>query len=309
MKKYIFLLAFLTVCTSLMAQKTDSIKTNNSADSLLNSMNSDDKNAPVVIFKASRLVLSQSSETVKKNNLNFLVIHRFGDFAGKNGGGQIFFGLDAVADVYLGFEYGVTDNLNIDIGRTTIGGLADLELKYALLHQKADNSSPLAITLIGETGVRPYGSFASVGDRFSYFAQAIFARKFSSDFSLQVAPSLVQNNTPIPLVPGSEQQFFALSAAGRLKVSKHMGIIVDYAHSFSSFHTGANGFSDPLGVGLEMITGGHVFTVNITNSRAVQEINYLSNTQSDYSRGQYRIGFTISRMFDFNHKEAYKGEK
>ncbi|MDB5132649.1 MAG: hypothetical protein JWR02_2398 [Mucilaginibacter sp.] len=309
MKKYFFLLAFLTTGTSLMAQKADSIKTNNSADSLLNSMNNDDKNAPVVIFKASRLVLSQSSETVKKNNLNFLIIHRFGDFAGKNGGGQIFFGLDAVADVYLGFEYGLTDNLNIDIGRTTIGGLADLELKYALLHQTGDNSSPLAITLIGEAGVRPYGSFVSTGDRVSYFAQAIFARKFSSDFSLQVAPSLVQNNTPIPLVPGSEQQFFALSAAGRLKVSKHMGIIVDYAHSFSSFHTGANDFSDPLGVGLEMITGGHVFTVNITNSRAIQEINYLSNTQSDFSRGQYRIGFTISRMFDFNHKETHKAEK
>jgi hypothetical protein len=309
MKKYILLLAFLIAGTSLMAQKTDSTKTSNSADSLLNSINGNDKNAPVVIFKASRLVLSQSSETVKKNNLNFLVIHRFGDFAGKNGGGRIFFGLDAVADVYLGFEYGLTDNLNIDIGRTTIGGLADLELKYALLHQTADNSSPLAITLIGEGGVRPYGSFASVSDRLSYFGQAIFARKFSSDFSLQVAPSIVQNNTPIPLVSGSEQQFFALSAAGRLKVSKHMGIIVDYAHSFSSFRTGANGFSDPLGLGLEMITGGHVFTVNISNARAVQEINYLSNTQSDYGRGQYRIGFTISRMFDFNHKEAYKGEK
>jgi hypothetical protein len=309
MKKYILLLAFLTTGTSLMAQKADSLKQSNSADSLLNSMNNSDKNEPVVIFKASRLVLSQSSETVKKNNLNFLIIHRFGDFSGQNGGGRTFFGLDAVSDVYLGFEYGLTDNLNIDIGRTTIGGLADLELKYAVLHQKADNSSPLAITLIGEGGVRPYGSFASVSDRLSYFGQAIFARKFSSDFSLQVAPSIVQNNTPIPLVTGSEQQFFALSAAGRLKVSKHMGIIVDYAHSFSSFRTGANGFSDPLGLGLEMITGGHVFTVNITNARAVQEINYLSNTQSDYGRGQYRIGFTISRMFDFNHKEAYKGEK
>ncbi|MDP9048412.1 MAG: DUF5777 family beta-barrel protein, partial [Bacteroidota bacterium] len=266
MKKYIFLIALFLVSAALRAQKSDPFKKDNSADSLLNSMNSDDKNAPVAIFKASRLILSQSSETVKKKNLNFLVIHRFGDFAGKNGGGQTFFGLDAVADVYLGFEYGLTDNLNIDIGRTTIGGMADLELKYALLHQKADDSSPLGITLVGEAGVRPYGSFASVGDRLSYFAQAIFARKFSSDFSLQIAPSLVQDNTPIPSVPGNEQQFFALSAAGRLKVSKHMGIVVDYAHSFSSFRTGANGFSDPLGVGLEMITGGHVFTVNITNA-------------------------------------------
>jgi hypothetical protein len=296
MKKYIFLFAFLSAATTLLAQKTDS---------LLNSLSTDIKNEPVTIFKATRLILSQSSETVKKKNLNFLVIHRFGDFSGKFGGGQTFFGLDAVADVYLGFEYGITDDLNIDIGRTTIGGLADLELKYAFLHQTTDGS-PLAITALGQVGARPYGSYASVGDRISEFGQLIFARKFSTDFSLQVAPSFVNNNIPFPLVPGNDQQFFAVSAAARLKLSRHMGVIVDYAHPFSAFRqNGANGFSDPFGIGLEMITGGHVFTINITNARAISEINYLNNTQSDFLRGQYRIGFTISRMFDFNHKKTY----
>src|SRR5947209_1883750 len=137
MKKYITLLNLLLISIGLMAQKADSVKTSNpavsekasTADSLLNSIGGDNKSGPVVIFKASRLVLSQTTRTVKKKNLNFLVIHRFGDLAGKNGGGQTYFGLDAVADVYIGFEYGVTDNLNIDIGRTTIGGLADLEVK------------------------------------------------------------------------------------------------------------------------------------------------------------------------------------
>jgi len=296
MKKYIFLFAFLGASTTLLAQKTDS---------LLNSLSTDIKNEPVTIFKATRLILSQSSETVKRKNLNFLVIHRFGDFSGKFGGGQTFFGLDAVADVYIGFEYGITDDLNIDIGRTTIGGLADLELKYAFLHQTTDGSQ-LAITALGQVGARPYGSFASLGDRISEFGQIIFAHKFSPDFSLQIAPSFINNNIPFPMIPGNDQQFFAVSAAARLKVSRHMGVIVDYAHPFSVFRqNGANGFSDPLGIGLEMVTGGHVFTVNISNAKAISEINYLNNTQSDYLRGQYRIGFTISRMFDFNRKKTY----
>jgi len=58
-----------------------------------------------------------------------------------------------------------------------------------------------------------------------------------------------------------------------------------------------------------VVTGGHVFTLNVTNSRAVNEMNYLSNTTSDYGRGQYRVGFTISRMFDFNHKEKYNAKQ
>jgi len=61
MKKYLFLAAILTISTSIMAQKPDNTKTQSSgsADSLLNSLSTDDKDAPVVIFKSSRMILSQ----------------------------------------------------------------------------------------------------------------------------------------------------------------------------------------------------------------------------------------------------------
>ncbi|MEO6850010.1 MAG: DUF5777 family beta-barrel protein [Mucilaginibacter sp.] len=297
MKKILTLAVFFIVGHSAIAQ---------TADSLLNSMSKDNTNRPVAIFKSSRFILSQTTETVKKKNLNFLVIHRFGDFAGANGGGKLYYGLDDVADVYLGFEYGLTDNLNIDIGRATIGGLADLELKYAVLHQTSDGSSPIAITLLGETGLRPYSTYTTLNDRLSYFGQVLIAHQFTPRIALQIAPSYVMDNTPIPLVVGVERNFFALSATARIKVSKHMGFIVDYAHPFSSFRTRANGFVDPLAFGIEIETGGHVFTMNISNARAISEINYLSNTQSRYSKGEYRIGFTISRIFDFNHKDETK---
>jgi hypothetical protein len=312
MKKYVILFGLLLLGGTLMAQKGDTskVKKSDPADSLLNAISTDTKPQNVVIFKATRLILSQSTELTKKKNLNFLIIHRFGDFAGKNGGGQLYYGLDDIADVYIGFEYGISNNLNIDIGRTTIGGLADLELKYAILHQKTDNSSPIAITLIGQGAVRPYGftTYTTFGDRLSYFAQAIFARKFSSAFSLQVAPSYLYNNEPMPDLPGNDKQFFSLSATAVLKISKHMGIIVDYAHPFSSFRQNNSNFVDPLGFGIQMETGGHVFTINVTNARAVDEINYLNDTESKYSKGEYRIGFTISRIFDFNSRSKDKPE-
>jgi len=312
MKKYFILFSLILLGSISRAQKTDTLKkehTQTSTDALLDSISTDNKSENVAIFKGSRLVLSQSSELTRKKNLNFLIIHRFGDFAGKNGGGQLYYGLDDIADVYIGFEYGVSDNLNIDVGRTTIGGLADLELKYALLHQKTDGGSPIAITLIGEGGISPYGfnTYPTFGDRLSYFGQAIFARKFSSIFSMQVAPSFVRDNEPMPDLPGNEQQFLSVSATGVLMVTRHMGIVIDYAHPFSSFRQNNPNFSDPLGFGIQIETGGHVFTINVTNARAIDEINYLSDTESKFSKGQYRIGFTISRIFDFNHKE--QGEK
>jgi hypothetical protein len=274
-------------------------------------MSTDNGKEPIAIFESSRLILSQSTETVKKNNFNFLVMHRFGDIAGDDGVGEYLFGLDKIADLYIGFEYGLTSDLNIDFGRSAMpdeGGLVDLELKYAIMHQTRDDSSPFALTLVGETGLRPYGDFDSFSDRMSYFIQAIIARKISRNLSLQVAPSFVQNNLPVPDAPGSENGFFSVSATARIKVTKLMSIIVDYAHPFSSYRN-SSGFSDPLGFGIQLVTGGHVFTINITNARTASEINYLSNTTSDYFRGNFRLGFTIARMFDFNHKERYEPRK
>ncbi|HEY4327357.1 MAG TPA: DUF5777 family beta-barrel protein [Mucilaginibacter sp.] len=294
-----------------IAQRVDSLKSAKSTDSLFNTMNVDSKKDDAIIFESPRLILTQTTETIRKKNLNFMIIHRFGDFAGNQGGGQYFFGLDAIADVYIGFQYGLTNDLNIQIGRNTIpspGGMADLQLKYAVLHQTNDGGSPIAISLVGGTGIRLYNNYPSFSDRVSYLGQVILARKFSHTFSFEVAPSIVQNNQPIPNVAGNPEAFFSLSGAASLKVTKLMSVIVDYAHPFSSFRI-ANGFSDPFGFGIQAVTGGHVFTVNITNAKASSEINYLSNTKSDYARGQFRIGFTISRMFDFNAKQGYKPKR
>lgn len=303
MKRSIIILALLAANISLKAQT--------SADSLLNSLNNDDKKAhPVVAFKATRLIFSQTTETVKKNNLNFLVIHRFGDIGTDQGGAQTEFGLDRVNDVYIGFEYGLSDNFNIDFGRSTIGQLIDLQAKYAILHQTSDNSSPLGITLLGGAGVHPYGYglYNTFGSRLSYIAEAMFSRRIGSALSVVVSPVWIQNNTPNPVAVGSEKSFLSLSAAGRLRVTTHMSILVDYEHPFSTYRSNNSNFADPLGFGIEEETGGHVFTINFSNANSISQINSLSGTQQSWGKGQYRLGFTISRMFDLNpkHKSTYK---
>src|ERR1700712_2936503 len=115
MKKIIPLLAFFLISTKLIAQQADSVKNASPADSLFNSMNADNKKENATVFESPRLILTQTNETIKKNNLNFLIIHRFGDVAGNAGGGKEFYGLDDVADVYIGFQYGITNDLNVEL--------------------------------------------------------------------------------------------------------------------------------------------------------------------------------------------------
>jgi Membrane bound beta barrel domain (DUF5777) len=306
MKSYIkssFVTLALVIVSATYILAQQKAPATSSADSLMNAMNTVDKTSgPIMIAKSTRYVLSQTTETIKQGNLNFQVIHRFGDIAGANGGFQTDFGIDRVNDVYIGFEYGITNNLQVDFGRSTIGELLQWELKYALLHQTVDDSSPLAITALGQYAVRPYQSFPTFDSRVSYLGQFIFARKFSNDFNFQVSPTYVINNTPYPNMAGDEKSFFAVQAAARVAINRHMGFILDYAHPFSSYRSNNANFQDPVGLGYEVETGGHVFTLNLTNANAVNEINYLSNTQNHISKGQYRMGFTISRMFDLRPK-------
>ncbi|GAA4315758.1 DUF5777 family beta-barrel protein [Mucilaginibacter gynuensis] len=310
-KSLLILLLTVTAGVAFAQTKTDSAST----DSLLNSLGGSEKSEPVIAtFKSTRLILSQTTETVKKNNLNFLVVHRFGDIGGTDGGGKTLWGLDNSSDIYIGFEYGVTDNLDIDFGRSKFEQLIELGLKYNILHQTSDDHVPVAVTLIGRMGLKPYSVETNVFDdytnRFSYLAQAVIARKFSSKLSLQISPIFLRNNLPFPYIQGNEQNIFSLAAAGRLKVTKRMGIVFDYAHPFSSFRKNSTSpyFYDASGVGIEMETGGHVFTLNFSNAKAISEMNYLADTESKWGKGQYRIGFTITRVFDLNkkHKGTYK---
>src|SRR5471030_233502 len=152
-KNPLIIIALLAISIGVKGQDKPKMS---AADSMMNAMNAGDKsNGPVVISKSTRLVLSQTTETIKQGNLNFQVIHRFGDIAGTAGGPQTDFGIDRVNDVYIGFEYGITDNFQIDFGRSTIGQMLQWELKYALLHQTSDDSSPVAITVLGQYGIHP----------------------------------------------------------------------------------------------------------------------------------------------------------
>lgn len=271
-----------------------------SADSLMRALENETPDQPVIAaFKSSRLILSQTTILVKKHNMDFKVVHRFGDISGTDGGSKTLLGLDNSSDIYINFEYGISDRLNISFGRSKYEQLLDLQLKYALLQQT--QKSPVAISVLAKTGFTPYKVNTTVFDdfsnRFSYFAQAILSRKFSPNLSLQVAPSLLKRNLVAP--GGDEEALFALGFAGRYKFTKRFGIVADYYHIFSPYRDNNPNvnFYSPLGLGAEIETGGHVFTLTFVNAKAIVENNFIPNSTSSWSKGQYRFGFTISRMF------------
>lgn len=292
-KLYVLLIAFSLSVYQSTGQNMDSLMRNISTDQ--------DTGGVTASFKSTRLILSQTTTMIKRNDLDFKVIHRFGDIGGTDGGSRTLYGFDNSSDIYIGFEYGISDRFNISFGRSKYEQLLDLQLKYALLEQKDKNGSPLSLSALIKTGFTPYkvntDVFDNYGNRFSHFIQAIISRKFSSNLSLQVTPGFLFRN--VVLGSGDERTLFSTGFAGRYKFTKRFGIVADYYLINSDYRKDNpnTSYYNPLGLGVEIETGGHVFTMNFANAKAIAENNFLPNSTSSWGKGQYRFGFTISRMF------------
>ena len=82
-------------------------------------------------FKTNRVVNSHSIETVAKGEFDFKISHRFGFVSG---GFYDLFGLDQ-ATMRIGGDFGITDNLNVGIGRSNEAKTYDGFVKYKFLRQ------------------------------------------------------------------------------------------------------------------------------------------------------------------------------
>jgi hypothetical protein len=277
------------------------------------------------VFYGQRLINAKTVEVLHKGAMAFTVVHTFGDVAGDNGGTYNFFGLDEVSDAQIGFQIGIAKRLNLVLQHTVgnkkgetgetdkriflVAHFYEAGLKYQFMEQ-GSNGSPFSLTGYGNivsTAERfsPEDSmenhFVSSGDRLSQMFQLMIARRFGA-VSLQLSGTFLHTNR---VIPGDQDNLFAIGGAARLPVTKSVFIIADYFHSFRSSESivawrgrgNSFDFHDVFGIGVEILTAGHVFHLNFTNARNILENRFLTHTTDSWGDGEFRWGFTLTRNF------------
>ena len=257
-------------------------------------------------FSGTRVLTNHSVELLPERTLEFIVAHKFGDIAGASGGLQNFYGFDNLADVRIAFEYGVLDNLDIGFGRNKgvglITGVIDGYAKYKILQQK-QTGMPVNLVFVSSL-ILPYkaaisdsssvASYPKFLNRFTFTNQLLVARKFSDRFVLQANVGYNHRNF-VDFVDANGLVFAGVSA--RTRFTKTIGLLVEYNHIFNRPESIVDNYQDPLSVGIEILTGGHSFILNFSNSRALNENIFVPNTTSNWLDGQWRFGFSINRRF------------
>lgn len=284
-------------------------------------------------FKTTRVINGHSVETVKKNQLDFRVSHRFGDMAASNNDHiHSMFGFDQAADIAFIFEYGITDDLTVGIGRMKGAGplreLWNANLKYRVLKQTKDFKFPMTITLFGNTSISSMRSaanatainyfpknYAGFSHRLSYTLQAMLAVKATDWLSIQLSPTFVWRNN---VAYNDNNGLFFLGLSARTKFAKRYGIIFEYFLPIIKPGVGGReyfpmvrgiknaAYYPNLHIGFEAETGGHIFHVNFTNSRGMLENDFLPYNTANWAQGAFRLGFTISRTFPLSYKNKPK---
>ena len=273
-------------------------------------------------FKSTRVINSHSLENVAHGVLDFRIGHRFGFL---NTGINELFGLDQ-ATIRLGLDYGVTDRFMVGFGRSSYQKTLDGFMKYKLLKQcDAGCSTPLTLAVVASSSMTtlpteelPWYDTTRVdyfSHRLAYSFQVILGRKFSEAFTLQLMPGLVHRN--LVTTSAEKNDVYNMGVAGRIKLNKRIALNTEYfyvlpdqlaqpteaeleADPYAGYH---NSFS----IGFDIETGGHVFQLHFTNSTAMFERGFITETVGAWGDGDIHFGFNISRVFTLhNPKEKPK---
>jgi hypothetical protein len=256
-------------------------------------------------FKGLKVVNFESTKLASKKDFYFVVSHRFGTV--KNGFDD-FFGLDN-AVTQLKFIYGLNDWLNLGVARSSFQKKYGIHAKYRLIPQE-DGGFPL--TVVGYNLVTVNTALdkelltkLEFSDRLTYTSQLLISRKVSKNLSLLLAPTYIHENlatrstrtgtNDVVSVFDEENNQFALGVGGRLKLTTRWSVNTDYGIHLN--RNSKSNFRNPLSIGVDLETGGHVFQMHFTNAQAMFEEGYIIQGQGDWGDGDFFFGFNLSRVF------------
>lgn len=264
------------------------------------------KDEPVrFAFASGHLIDNQTSFMAGKNTFEWIIQHRFGTMG--NGISDIY-GLYAPgANIRNGFNYTLTDNLQVGYGLTLKNMYSDFNIKYVALKQTRENTIPVFVTVYANMAIdgrkdKAFGTEYKFSNRFSYFSQLILGRKFTPWLTVQATGSFTHFNS---VAQDMNHDVIGVGVNGRINFSPQSSILFQYDIPLKiqsiSEQRDFEAAKPNFGISYEVSTGFHTFQVYVTSSNGIlPQQNYLYNG-FDWTEGfsNLMFGFTITRLWGF----------
>ena len=252
-------------------------------------------------FKTTKITFGQSIETRKKGILEVNLNSKFWNVP--NSRAQVF-GADRVT-VRFGLEYAFSDRFTFGLGGATFDGIFNGFGKYRLLRQTSSNKkTPIGITLFQSVShlTRSYNGILrpnEFSDRFSYTSQAIIARKFTRNFSLQIVPTFIHRASR-QFVADSNNHF-AIGFGARYKVGGHVSIVSEYYYVANRIES-LPAF-DPFALGVNWELSDFNLQFLLTNTRNFDEATNITTTFNNFNFRDGNLHIGVSATYTIHFKD------
>jgi hypothetical protein len=189
----------------------------------------------------------------------------------------------------------------IGIGRGTYEKTYDGFLKFSLLRQsKGKRNMPVSLSYFTSVALNS-SKWTKPGtlnfwDRMSYVHQILVSRKFNERLSLEINPTYIHRNMVATELDPND--LWSVGGGARFKLTKRISLNAEYYYVVQPIKDYRSQKTyNPLSVGIDIETGGHVFQIIITNSQAMIEKGFIGETSGSWLDGGIHLGFNISRVF------------
>lgn len=245
-------------------------------------------------------------------------------FGALSGSAHSLFGFDRIADYRIGLGYGITDRLNLGIGRSKSKELLDGSISYRILEQSTTKHIPIYLDVYVNTCYSTQvGSHYFKGTeadtnfhqreayRFSYLAQVRIGRSIGTRFFLSIQPGISHRNFVIGYInPNNEavesNTLLFATGYGAIRLTRSLCFSAEYDYNFSPYRKNnpITPYHAPLLLALDWQTGDWKLQFNLSNTSAVMENNFIPANSAKWLDGQIRVGFSVVRTFKVHSRKS-----
>ncbi len=235
----------------------------------------------------SRFMHLPAPVNLNKGDIETHIEHRFEQPIVDAGFGNAF-GIDFGANINLGLNYALTDDVTVGVSRARLGQITVFKGTYEVHHNP---ESLWQMSLLGgvegqENFQRHYSPFLQLPTSLDYKRLRTFVVP-TMIFNSRDEEELVFGQGPIN---PNENHTFSLGLAADLTLHPRFSLAGEYVPRLAGFGGFGNERST-LSWGVKLRTRGHVFTILVTNTRDFTPARYGVNAETT----DFALGFDIYR--------------
>ena len=253
---------------------------------------------PILPFAGWSVINIPTSRTLESGMWLFYIGHRF--LPKIDTGYETFYGLDGSAAILLRMGYALNNDFLVQLGRSNLADLVEVDAKYRFQNQNSMEISSFAVAGRVVFNWITQQEVEEDFERFQLGGQIIFSKQIHEKFALNMVPGMLYN--PDGRV-SDESPLTTLGLGVQIELWDNIAFTAEWVPILDGYSTATpltmlDDF-DSWSAGVQAVVGGHVFHIFVTNTFGLATSQFMQGGDWDLLEGDFRLGFNIYRILDF----------